>query len=451
MFTTLAFFVTISILVTVHEYGHYQVAKWCGVKVLKFSIGFGKSFWSKSFGKDNTEFVVAVIPLGGYVKFLDEKEALDTNPPPQFSESDLQRAFNRQHVLKRMAIVLAGPFANLLLATILYWLLLMSGVTVIKPMIGKVIADSPAEVAGFKQNDMIKSINGRAVDSWKEAGVALVTESLQSDSVNVEVIDDHQIKRFRKLNLQQFDFERSNQDVMTALGFTLYEVNTPPRIGYVAEGTPADIAGLMVGDLVLCVNQKKVTFWQDFTEEVRQHANKSIEVLIKRNQEQITFNITPKASQVDGKTIGLIGVAAQDSRVTTSHFSVWRALRKSTLLTWDTSILSLRLMGRLVMGQLSLKNMSGPITIANAAGESADKGFKPYIAFLAFISISIGVMNLLPIPVLDGGHFMYYIAEVVTGRPVPDTALIIGQKIGLFLLGILMVIAFYNDIARLIS
>lgn len=455
MLTLLAFIVTIGILVTVHEYGHYQIAKWCGVKVLKFSIGFGKPLWSKFLGKDRTEFIIAAIPLGGYVKFLDEKEAekeaQEADKNIKFSASDLKRAFNRQHVLKRMAIVLAGPFANLLLAALLYWLLLMSGVTGIKPMIGKVITDSPAAVAGFMPNDIIKRINGSAIDTWKEASFAFVTESLKNDSADVEVLDSHQKKHIRKLNLQRFDFEKSKQDVMTALGFTLYEVDIPARIGEVKTGAAADIAGLKTGDLVLTVNKKKVAVWQDFTQEIRQNADKTVGVLVKRNQEEIMLNITPKASTEDGKTVGLVGVAVQDSRVTTTYFPVAIALKKAIATTWDTSILSLKLMGKLVTGQLSLKNMSGPVTIANAAGESADRGGKSYIAFLAFISISIGVMNLLPIPVLDGGHFMYYIAELVTGKPVSESALIIGQKIGLFLLGLMMVIAFYNDITGLIT
>ncbi|HPH05772.1 MAG TPA: RIP metalloprotease RseP [Methylotenera sp.] len=451
MYTLLAFIVTIGILVTVHEYGHFQIAKWCGVKVLKFSIGFGKPLWSTFLGKDRTEFIIAAIPLGGYVKFLDEKEALETNENIKFSESDLKRAFNRQHVLKRMAIVLAGPFANLLLAALLYWLLLMSGVTGIKPMIGQVIADSPAASAGFMPNDVIKSINGSEIDTWKEASFAFVTESLKSDSVEVEVLDRYQKTQIRNLNLQSFDFEKSKQDVMTALGLTLYEVNIPARIGEIKAGAAADIAGLELGDLILSVNQKRVAYWQDFTQEVRQNPDKPIAVLVRRNQQEVMLNVTPKASTVDGKTVGIIGVAVLDSRVTTTYFSVAVALKKAVATTWDTSILSLKLMGRLVTGQLSLKNMSGPVTIANAAGESADRGLKPYIAFLAFISISIGVMNLLPIPVLDGGHFMYYIVEFVTGKPVPESILIIGQKIGLFLLGLMMVIAFYNDIIRLIT
>lgn len=451
MFTLLAFIVAIGILVTVHEFGHYQVAKWCGVKVLKFSIGFGKPLWSKALGKDQTQFIVAAIPLGGYVKFLDEKEAQESNEKIVFPESDLKRAFNRQHVLKRIAIVLAGPFANLLLAVLLYWLLLVSGVTGIKPILGKVIADSPAALAGFKQNDVIKRINGNEIDTWKEASFALATESLKNATVDVEVLDSRQKIQIRKLNLQSFNLEKSKQDVMSTLGLTLYEVDIPARIGEVKAGAAADIAGLKTDDLVLSVNHQKVSVWQDFTQEIRRNANKPVKVLVLRNHEEIVLNITPKPHIEDGKMVGLIGVAVKDSRVTTKYFSVPVALKKAFATTWDTSILSFKLMGKLVTGQLSLKNLSGPVTIASAAGESADRGFKPYIAFLAFISISIGVMNLLPIPVLDGGHFMYYIAELLTGKPVPESILIIGQKIGLLLLGLMMIVAIYNDVIRVIT
>ncbi len=453
MFTLLAFIVTIGILVTVHEYGHYQVAKWCGVKVLKFSIGFGNTLWSKIVDKDGMELIVAAIPLGGYVKFLDERELneQETAPAVHYSEADLDRAFNRQSVFKRIAIVLAGPFANFLLAILLYWLLLMVGVMGIKPSLGKVIVNSPAAMAGFKPNETITKISGNTVDTWQEASFAFLKESLKNQNVDVEVVSDYQKPRTRKLNLASIDFDNEHQDVLTVLGFTLPQTDIPARISEVKKGGPADVGGLQANDLVLSIGQQRIVFWQDFTQVVKQNAGKSLDVLIKRNAKEITLKVTPDASTVDGKILGMIGVAAQDNRLTKIDYSAWRALTKSVTTTWDTSILSLKLMGKLVTGQLSLKNMSGPVTIANAAGDSADRGWKQFVGFLAFISISIGVMNLLPIPVLDGGHLMYYMAELLTGKPVSESIMVIGQKIGIFLLGLMMIIAFYNDINRLIT
>ncbi|MGB2832332.1 MAG: RIP metalloprotease RseP [Methylotenera sp.] len=450
MLTILAFIFTIGLLVTVHEYGHFQVAKWCGVKVLKFSIGFGKPLWGKRIGQDRTEFVIATIPLGGYVKMLDEREFDKETQSIQYSDADLKRAFNRQSVFKRIAIVLAGPLANLLLAIFLYWWLLMMGVDGFKPTLGKVVNLSPAAAANFTQGETIQKVNGKAVTSWQEFSWVLLNESLDNGSVEVETVNHDQKIHRHQLNISSLSFDSTNQDVMAVLGFTLDQPDILARISEVVKNSPADLAGLKPNDLVLSVNQHQVAFWEDFVHEVRQHPNVSLDVLIKRNAEEIKLNMTPKVGIVNGKEVGLIGVAVHDSRLITTHYSAWEALNNATATTWDTSILSLKLMARLLTGKMSLKNMGGPVTIADSAGQSAQRGVKVFIGFLAFISISIGVMNLLPIPVLDGGHFMYYMVEILTGKPVSETAMIIGQKIGIFLLGLMMVIAFYNDINRLI-
>ncbi|MGB4811308.1 MAG: RIP metalloprotease RseP [Methylophilaceae bacterium] len=452
MLTLIAFLVTIGILVTVHEYGHYQVAKWCGVRILKFSIGFGKPLWSKTFGKDNTEFIIASIPLGGYVKFLDEREFVEVDNVTQasYSEADLQRAFNRQPVLKRMAVVLAGPFANLLLAILLYWAILMTGVLGIKPILGKVLENSPAAVAGFKENEVIQKINGNQVDTWQEASFAFLNASLKNTNATVNVLDNNGKTKLHKLNLAAINLDNPDQDALAVLGFAFIQPDIKAQIGGLNSDGPAAKAGLKVNDLILKANQQTIKHWQDFTSVIKESASKKVELLVQRNGEELTIIILPEAKIVEGKTIGMIGVAALDSRVSMINYSPLRAFVKATATTWDTSIVSLKLMEKLVTGQLSLKNMSGSLTIANAAGESADRGLKQFIGFLAFISISIGVMNLLPIPVLDGGHFMYYVVELLTRKPVPDSALMIGQKIGFFMLGLLMIIAFYNDINRLI-
>ena len=451
MLTTIAFLVTIGLLVTVHEFGHYQVAKWCGIKVLKFSIGFGKPLCSKTLVKNGTEFILAAIPLGGYVKFLDEREFSEQEQASQYSEDDLKRAFNRQSVLKRMAVVLAGPFANLLLAIALYWVLLMMGVLGIKPILGGAIQHSPAALAGFKSNETINKINDYEVDTWQEASFLFLNESLKNKTAQVEVLDENQTIQHRTINLASIDFDKANQDVMNLLGFTEVQTHFPVRIADVQSGGSANKAGMKINDLIIEINQHKIDSVQDFVDVINQNPNQPIDIFIKRGAEHIVLKVTPDAKKVGERNIGVVGVAAQDSRLTKIDYSAGRALTKAAGTTWDTSVMSLKLMGKLVTGQLSLKNMSGPLTIANAAGDSAEKGLKQFIGFLAFISISIGVMNLLPIPVLDGGHFMYYMAELLTGKAVPESAMILGQKIGFLLLGLMMLVAFYNDINRLIT
>lgn len=448
MLTLLAFIFTIGILVTVHEYGHFQVAKWCNVRVLKFSIGFGQPLWRKKAGRDQTEFIIAAIPLGGYVKMLDEREFDEANPPTGYRETDLQRAFNRQSVFKRIAIVLAGPLANLLLAVLIYWGIILTGITGLKPMIGSVVAESPAAVAGFKANETIQKINGNPVDSWQEASWAFLNESLKDESVLVEVLSGSSTRLIHELSLASINFDKANLDVLNVLGFTAAQPEIAAQITEVEKGSPAELAGLKAGDVVLQVNHEKVIFWHQFTQMIRDNPLKPLQIIVLRNTKELNLTVTPEAKMISGNKIGLIGVRAKESKI---HYTPLAALMKAGGTTWDTSLLSLRLMGKLVTGQLSLKNMSGPVTIANAAGESANRGLKQFIGFLAFISISIGIMNLLPIPVLDGGHLMYYMVEILTGKPVSEATMMIGQKIGIFLLGLMMVIAFYNDITRLIT
>ncbi len=451
MLTIIAFLITIGVLVTVHEFGHYQVAKWCGVKVLKFSIGFGQPLWSKTLGKDRTQFIIAAIPFGGYVKFLDERELNESadQVKPTYPESDLKRAFNRQPVLKRMAVVLAGPFANLLLAVALYWMLLMMGVMGIKPTLGIVPAHSYASAAGFVSKETIQSINGFSVDTWQEVNFLLLKESLKSDSVEIQTFSKMHGAFKRQLNVSTLSFDQPNQDVMATLGFTYQYTNLQAKIGEVKKSGIAATAGFKRNDIIISVNKEKIHGWQNFSTIIKQNPNVQLKVSVKRGDQVLLLTVKPEPVKLGNKTEGMIGVAVLDTRLSKINYPVWRALTKACQSTWDTSILSLKLMGKLITGQLSIKNMSGPVTIANAAGDSAERGWKQFVGFLAFISISIGVMNLLPIPVLDGGHFMYYMAELLTGKPVPESVMVIGQKIGFLLLGLMMLVAFYNDLSRL--
>lgn len=454
MLTILAFILTLGILVTVHEYGHFQVAKWCGVKVLKFSIGFGKPIWSKTVGQDQTEFIIAAIPLGGYVKMLGED--LSDSEEGSFGSQDMSRALNRQSVGKRMAIVLAGPFANLILAVILYWILFMMGVAGMKPIVGKVPENSPAAVASIGTGEMIQRINGKDVATWQDVRWILLNESLKKNNVEIQAINAKQEIHLYKMDLSNLDYD-DDQDILEKLGLTAFRPDIPARIGEIAKNSPADLASLKVNDLILAVNDHKVSDWEGFVQEIRQYPGISLNVLVLREAKEMRFLVTPESVIENGKTVGRIGAASKmeqselDKYFVTPHFSVAEAFAKSVEKTWDTAIFSLKMLGNMVLGNVSWKGMSGPVTIASYAGQSANMGIKVFIGFLALISISIGVLNLLPIPILDGGHFMYYMVELFTGRPVSETAIGIGQRLGFFILGCMMVLALYNDMNRLIT
>ncbi len=461
MLTFLAFLFTLGLVITVHEYGHFQMAKWCGVKVLKFSIGFGKPLFLKKIGQDQTEFILAAIPLGGYVKMLDEREIEQETKEglehPVFTEKDLQRAFNRQSVFKRMAIVLAGPFANLLLAIFLYWLLFMTGVVGLKPIVGNVLERSPAALASMASGETIQKVSGKKVSTWQDVRWMLLNEALKKKSVEIQAVSHNQQIHLHVLDLSAIDFDDAQQDILTKVGLTIYQPDIPARIGEVAEGSAADIAGFQSGDLVLSANHSKVNVWEDFVREIRMHPNVNLNIVILRDTNEIKLTVKPEAMIENGKTIGRIGAAflidqkEANQYLVTTHYSAGGAMLKAIVKTWDTAIFSLKMLGNMVVGQVSWKGMSGPVTIASYAGQSANMGIKVFISFLALISISIGVLNLLPIPVLDGGHFMYHMVEFFTGKPVSENVMVIGQKIGFSLLGLMMVLALFNDINRLIS
>ena len=454
LLTIAAFVFTLGLLVTIHEFGHYQVAKWCGVKVLKFSIGFGKPFFSKKVGRDQTEFVLAAIPLGGYVKMLDEQEMKGTD---EYALHDMGRALNRQSVAKRMAIVLAGSGANLLLAILFYWLLFLLGVVGLKPIVGHVSDNSPAAVASMSRGETIQSINGKPVANWQDARWIFLKESLKTNSVEVLAINNNQEAHAHLLDLSGLKQEDFETDILDKLGLSIYQPDIPARVGEIIRNSAAAKAGLQVNDLILTINHKKVRFWEDFVHEVRSNPKVDLEVIVQRGEQEISMHITPEAVVENHKTTGRIGAAFKlapnelDELFVTTRYTVGGALLQAIEKTWDTALFSLKMIGNMLTGNVSWKSMSGPVSIASYAGQSANMGIKVFIGFLAVISISIGVLNLLPIPVLDGGHFMYYMAEIFTGKPVSEATMIIGQKIGFTLLGFMMVLALYNDINRLIT
>lgn len=451
MATLIAFIVTLAILITVHEYGHFQMARWCGVKVLRFSVGFGKPLLSKRFGSDQTEFVLCALPLGGYVKMLDEHEA------PVEDTLDLPRAFNRQSVWKRIAIVSAGPIANLLLAIFLYWILFMHGVMGMKPVLGEIMQDSPAAQAGMRSGELIQKIAAKPVATWQDVHWALLQQSLKSPVVEVETTGTGDEAHLHQLALGSIDKDDFEGDFLDKLGLKPYQPAVPAKVGEVIEGSAAEKAGLHPGDEILSVNGAAVAQWEDLVNTIRKNPGQHLSLKILRTGVESTLSITPDTDEENGQRIGRIGAAYHmdqselDKLLVKIQYGPVTALSKAIVKTWDASIFSLKMLGYMLTGKVSWKGVSGPVTIASYAGQSAHIGWGAFISFLAIISISLGVLNLLPIPVLDGGHLLYYVVEILKGSPVSETVMETGQRMGLALLGLLMVVAFYNDFNRFIT
>ena len=452
MMTLLAFVVAVVLLVMFHEYGHYWVARRCGVKVLVFSLGFGKVIYRKRFAHSDTEWVISAIPLGGYVKMLDEREG-------EVLPAELHRAFNRKPVLQRMAIVVAGPLANFILAIILYWVLFMHGIEGLKPVLSDVPAGTPAALAEMHKGEQILSVNGVEIPSWQELRWTLMTLSLKEGrqgEADVEARDGGVIVH-HQLDMSGLLTSDLEGEFLGKLGLHSEQPVIAPVIGMLTDKGVARQAGLQVGDVILRADGLPVQNWEKMVELVRASPKHLIRMDIQRGQRTLSLDVIPEAVAESGKMIGRIGAApkfdqkAWEAMTTTVSYGPLDAFGQSVSRTWETSFISLKMLGKMLVGEVSVKNLSGPVTIADYAGQSAHMGVIAYLGFLALISISLGVLNLLPVPLLDGGHLLYYVAESVKGSPVSERAWENGQKIGIVLLGTLMVLAFYNDINRLIS
>ncbi len=446
----LAFVVTLGLLIVVHELGHYFVARLCRVKVLRFSLGFGKPVWSRLSGPDRTEWAIAAFPLGGYVKMLDEREG-------PVDPSEAHRAFNRQSVARRFAIVLAGPVSNFLLAIFLYWILFMHGVPGMKPLLGAVPANTPAAVAGFASGDLITRIGEDPVPTWQDARWLLLQHAVQKDRVRIAVRSDGGVEREREIDLSQLTASDLDSDFLRVLGLVRYSPPVAPVIGEIVAGGAAERAGLAPGDEIVTVNGSPARQWEDVVTTVRSHPGERLVIEVQRAGVRKTFEVTPQTYTESGKPVGRIGAGVKfdrdtiDALMTSVSYGPIESIGKAFSKTWDTSVFSLKMLGKMIVGEVSLKNLSGPITIADYAGQSAQMGWVSFFLFLALISISLGVLNLLPIPLLDGGHLMYYVFEIFKGSPVSEKAMEIGQHLGMALLFVLMAFALYNDINRLIS
>ncbi len=451
LLTVIAFIVALSLLIVVHEYGHYWVARRCNVKVLRFSVGFGKPLWSKTMGPDRTQWVLAAIPLGGYVKMLDEREG---EVPPH----ELDRAFNRKSVWQRFAIVLAGPVANFLAAIVLYWFLFVYGVPGLVPIVAEPPAGSAAARSGFVAGDTVLGVGGTTVRTWQDFRWVVLQRALDKGVVSVDLKTIQGSNVSRELSFDGLASEDLEKDVLATLGLSRQRLVLPPVFGELTGNGAATRAGLRSGDRVLAVNGERVENWDALVKRVRDAPGQALQIQVRRGDVDVPpIAVTPDAVDDRGVRFGRIGAApkidetAMREMLTDVRYGPVESLGKAVAKTWETALFSLRMLGKMVIGEVSLKNLSGPITIADYAGQSAQNGWISYLLFLGLISISLGVLNLLPVPLLDGGHLMYYSVEILTGKPVSERVMAAGQHIGVTLLFALMAFALFNDINRLIG
>ncbi len=450
LYSALGFVVALGILVTVHEFGHFWVARKLGVKVLKFSVGFGKAIWSRTAGPDDTEYAIGAIPLGGYVKMLDENE--DENG---ISEAELPRAFNRQPLWKRTSIVLAGPMFNFIFAILAYWIVFSMGVDGIAPVVGKVVEDSIAEAGGFRAGDEITHIDGRPNRSWDEQRLYLYNQAFSRKRIEVDVIDTSGMQQHRIMDLSGLSLHQINPGLLeSGIGLIGFIPEIPAQIGSVDPGSPADLAGLRTGDTVLYIDGETVSAWQDMVILVQARAGKSARFDVIREGEVVAISIIPARIEQDGRVFGRIGVRPApielpDEVLVHVEYGPLEAFGRSVENVWIMSSVTLKMLWKILRFEVSAKNISGPLTIAQYAGQTVRVGVDRFLLFLAVVSISLGVINLLPIPLLDGGHLLYYAIELFTGGPVSREVMLWGQQIGIVALFGLMSLAFYNDIVRL--
>ena len=444
-----SFVIALGILVTVHEYGHFWVARKNGVKVERFSVGFGKALWRKK-GQDGTEYVVAMIPLGGYVKMLDERV-------DEVAEQDKDKTFNSKSVYQRIAIIAAGPFANFAFAIVAFYLMFLIGVPSIKPVVGDIIPDSIAAHAQLPSESEIVEIAENSIQDWQDVNLALIGE-IGSESIVIKTKSaDSQYISSHRLDTGGWKFSPEKVSALTSLGIVPYRPQVHNELARIGKDSPAAKAGLAVGDKLIAINGEPLSEgWIDFSKKIRLYPDQLVNITIDRKGYEQVLQVTPKGIDSNGELIGYLGVSPKADDWPTEYkidisYGVFSALTESINRTWNLITLSFDMIGKLITGDVSVKNLSGPIAIAQGAGDSAGYGFVYFLGFLALISINLGIINLLPLPVLDGGHLLYYVIELLTGRPVPENVQEAGFKFGALALLALMGIALFNDFNRVLG
>ncbi len=446
LISLVSFIVALGILVAVHEWGHFWVARRCGVKVQRFSIGFGKALWRRT-DKLGTEYVIAAIPLGGYVKMLDERV-------DEVSEEDLPYAFNRQHVLKRIAIIAAGPGVNFLFAIFALFVMYLIGLQTIKPVVGSIQPDSVFSQVNIPQNAILTQVGDRKVVDWEDVAYEFMS-FIGHDEMLVKWTDEKTtFERSATINLSEWKFDPDKTSVFSSLGLIPFRPKVLNVLGSVQDGSAAQSIGFQANDKIVSLDGTSMQSWEQIVGYVSTRPNETVEASVLRNGQIISLNGTIGSKTVEQTTKGYMGFTPTlepwpEGVVFVHQYGVVKAMSKAMDKTWRLMTLSIEMLGKLITGDVSVKNLSGPISIAQGAGMSASLGLVYFLGFLALISVNLGIINLLPLPVLDGGHLLYYFIELFSGRPVPESVQEVGFKIGGVLLLLLMSIAIVNDISRL--
>ena len=442
IWSTIIFLITITILVSFHEYGHFIIARLCGVRVEQFSIGFGKNLWSYISKKSGTKFSISLIPLGGYVKMLDGR-----NSAHPLSDTDINFAFNHKSIAKRAAIILAGPIANFLLALIIYWIIFQIGVVRYPVAIDKILPNTPAATINIPPQSELKAINGYKIESWGDVNSALIS-ALGDDIVNIEYQTQSKDIYQQSINIVDWHFDIEKESAITAFGFKPAKVIFYPTISKIISDSAAELAGLKVGDEIVTYNNIQFDNWDNFSALIR--TAKPITLGIKRDNQFLSIELEPKQElDHNGQLIGIAGIYPSNN-TSVKQYDIVSAFLKGSEQTISTMRIVMRSFYQLMSGALSIKSLSGPVGIAQSAGQSAHNGMISYLYFLAFISISLGIMNLLPLPILDGGHLLFLLIEKLKGSPLTDAQQNVFYRIGFLFLIILLGIALVNDFIRLL-
>jgi len=447
-----SFIVALGILVTIHEFGHFWVARKLGVKVLRFSVGFGKAIWKRT-AKDGTEYMLAMIPLGGYVKMLDEREG-------EVAEHEKHLAFNQQKVQTRLAIALAGPAANFLLAILVYWWMFVIGVPALKPYLGEIPQNSIAAKAGIENGDLIVAVDERLVGNFREVSLALARRMGEKTQLTLTVLHPSEsIQRTHTLDLKDWQLDAKRPDVLKSLGIVRWQPDFPSIIGDVVKGEAAEKYGLQKADKILSIENSITKDWMQMVKIVTANPDQTLKFQIVRNGNQQELSIKIGHRTVEDKSVGFLGVSQPELSETDIKFiesmqyrqqySFFTAIERGIDKTWEITLLTFRFIGKIFTGEVSPQNLGGPITIAQGAGAYASYGFVFFLNFLGMISVNLGIVNLLPIPVLDGGHILYYVIEMIRGKALPDSVQDFGYRVGMLLVLSLMVFTIFNDIGRL--